>query len=207
LLRYTIIGCFIVLLSIITISEIIAQNNPTQTLTFVDPFRKFSIDYSSDWEAISPGHSFEEGTLDLIIQKPDKKQGYIEINHEEIIPVEKEKSNEEGDSLISTFSFLTNNSLDHILSSLFKDYISELHLQNVTSIKEINYDRNLISEMNSSSILYSYEKDDDEVFYGLYIVAKRDYNIFVISYIASSNYFDKNFPEFEKIIHSLKYNL
>ena len=63
---------FILLLSIITINEVIAQNNYNKTLTFVDPFEKFSIDY------------FEEGNLDLIIQKPDKEQGYIEIRHEEI---------------------------------------------------------------------------------------------------------------------------
>ena len=75
---------FILLLSIITINEVIAQNNYNKTLTFVDPFEKFSIDYFSDWEVIAPGHSFEEGNLDLIIQKPDKEQGYIEIRHEEI---------------------------------------------------------------------------------------------------------------------------
>ena len=119
MLRYTIIECFIILLSIITINEIIAQNNYNETLTFVDPFGKFSIEYPSDWEAIAPGHRFEEGNLDLIIQKPDRKQGYIEIQHEEIISKMK-KSNEEENSLISS-SFLTNNSLEYISSSLFKD--------------------------------------------------------------------------------------
>jgi hypothetical protein len=59
LLRYTIIEYFIILLSIITINEVIAQNNYNETLTFVDPFGKFSIDYFSDWEAIAPRHSFE----------------------------------------------------------------------------------------------------------------------------------------------------
>jgi hypothetical protein len=201
LLRYTIIVCFIVLLSIITINEIIAQNNYNETLTFIDPFRKFSIDYPSDWEAIAPGHSFEEGNLDLIIQKTERNQGYIEMRHEEINP-ENKKSNEDNNFI---FSLLTNNSLERILSSLFNDYISKFNLQNVKSIK-LNYDKYLISGMNSSSILYSFEKDD-KVFYGLYIVSKSDYNIIVISYIASTNYFDKNLPKFESIIRSIKFNL
>ena len=126
MLRFTIIECFIVLLSIITFNQVVAQNNHNQTLTFIDPFGKFSIDYPSDWDAIAPGHRFEEGNLDLIIQKPDKKQGYIEIQHEEIIS-EMKKSNEEENSLISS-PFLTNNSLEDISSSLFKDYIYKLNL-------------------------------------------------------------------------------
>jgi hypothetical protein len=200
LLRYTIIACFIVLLSIITINEIIAQNNYNETLTFIDPFGKFSIDYPSDWEAIAPGHSFEEGNLDLIIQKTERNQGYIEIRHEEINP-ENKKSNDDNNFI---FSLLTNNSLERILSSLFNDYISKFHLQNVKTIK-LSYDK-LISGMNSSSILYSFEKDN-KVFYGLYIVAKNDYNIIVISYMASTNYFDKNLPKFESMIRSIKFNL
>jgi hypothetical protein len=201
LLRYTIIICFIVLLSIITINEIIAQNNYNETLTFIDPFGKFSIDYPPDWEAITPGHRFEEGNLDLIIQKTERNQGYIEMRHEEINS-ENKKSNEKNNFI---FSLLTNNSLERILSSLFNDYISKFNLQNVKSIK-LNYDKYLISGMNSSSILYSFEKDD-KVFYGLYIVSKSDYNIIVISYIASTNYFDKNLPKFESIIRSIKFNL
>ena len=200
MLRYTIIVCFIVVLSIITINEIIAQNNYNETLTFIDPFGKFSIDYPSDWEAIAPWHSFEEGNLDLIIQKTERNQGYIEIRHEEINP-ENKKSNEDNNFI---FSLLTNNSLERILSSLFNDYISKFHLQNVKTIK-LNYDK-LISGMNSSSILYSFEKND-KVFYGLYIVAKNDYNIIIISYMASTNYFDKNLPKFESMIRSIKFNL
>ncbi|HET9806408.1 MAG TPA: hypothetical protein VFP49_05840 [Nitrososphaeraceae archaeon] len=69
------------MLSIVTINEIIAQSH-TETITFVDPYGKFSIDYPSDWEAIAPGHRFEEGNLDLIIQKHDRQQGSIELRHE-----------------------------------------------------------------------------------------------------------------------------
>lgn len=202
MLRYTIIECFIVLLSILTVNEILAQNNHNQTLTFGDPFGKFSIDYPSDWEAIAPGYSFQEGNLDLIIQKPDRKQGYIEIRNEEIIPEMKEL-NEENNSFMS--SFLPNNSLEYISSSLFKEHIDKLNLQNFKYIKKFHYDKYLIFGMNTNSILYSYEKED-KVFYGLYIVAKSDYNIFIISYTASTNYFDKNLPKFERIIHSLKFN-
>ena len=90
--RHTIIECFIVLLSIITFNQGIAQTNHNQTLTFVDPFGKFSIDYLSDWEAIAPGHRFEEGNLDLIIQKSEEEQGYIEIRHE-VITSEIKKTN------------------------------------------------------------------------------------------------------------------
>ena len=201
MLRYTIIECFIVLLPIITINEIIAQNSHNQTFTFADPFGKFSIDYPLDWEAISPGHSFEEGSLDLIIQKSDRKQGYIEIRHEEIIP-EMKKSKEENNSFIS--SLLSNNSSEFILSSLFKDYISKLDLQNFKFIKEFNYDKFLILGMNASSILYSYE-NDNQIFYGLYILAKSNYNAFVISYTASTNYFNTNLFDFEKIISSIKF--
>jgi hypothetical protein len=199
LLRYI----YLVLFSILTINEIFAQNNYNETLTFVDPFGKFSIDYPSDWEAIAPGHSFQEGNLDLIIQKTDRIQGYIEIRHEEIIS-EMKNLTKENDNLIS--SFLTNNSLEHILHSTFKEYISELHLQNFKHIKEFNYDGSLILDMNTSSILYSFEKDD-KVFYGLYIIAKSDYKIFIISYTASTNFFDKNLPKLETMIHSLKFNL
>jgi hypothetical protein len=110
----------------------------------------------------------------------------------------------ENDNLIS--SFLTNNSLEHILHSTFKEYISELHLQNFKHIKEFNYDGSLILDMNTSSILYSFEKDD-KVFYGLYIIAKSDYKIFSISYTTSANFFDKNLLKLETMIHSLKFNL
>ena len=204
MLRFTIIGCFIVLLSIITINEIIAQTSHNQTLTFADPFGKFSINYPLDWEAIAPGHSFEEGNLDLIIQKkPDRNQGYIEITHEEITH-EMKKSIEENDSLLS--SFLTNKSLEYVLSSLFKNYISKLQLQNVKSIKEIYYDGYLNPDMNSSSVLYSFESDN-KAFYGLYIIAKSDYDIFIISYVASTEYFKKNLSKFENVISSIKFDL
>ncbi|HET7642204.1 MAG TPA: hypothetical protein VFK40_01740, partial [Nitrososphaeraceae archaeon] len=53
----------------------------------------FSIDYSSDWEAIVAGHRFEEGNIDLIIQKPDRQQGYIEVRHEELPNQENKESN------------------------------------------------------------------------------------------------------------------
>lgn len=200
MLRYAIIEGFIILLSIVAINETVGQKNYNETITFVDPFGKFSIDYPSDWEAIAPGHRFEEGNLDLIIQKPDRQQGYIEIRDEQITS-EIKKSNEEN-----KFPSLNNKSLEIILHSTFKDYISKLNLQNVKHIEEFTYDRHLISDMNTSSILYSFEKDD-KIFYGLYILAKSDYNIIYISYIASTNYFNKNFLEVEEMINSLKFNL
>ncbi|HET8856163.1 MAG TPA: hypothetical protein VFM28_01415 [Nitrososphaeraceae archaeon] len=201
MLRYTIIEGFIILLSIIAINETVGQKNYNETITFVDPFGKFSIDYPSDWEAIAPGHRFEEGNLDLIIQKSDRQQGYIEIRDEQITS-EIKKSNEEN----KFHSSLNNKSLEIILHSTFKDYISKLNLQNVKHIEEFSYDSHLISDLNTSSILYSFEKDD-KIFYGLYILAKSDYNIIYISYIASTNYFNKNFLEVEEMINSLKFNL
>lgn len=201
MLKYSILEGVIVLLSIITTNEIFAQYNYSETLTFVDPFGKFSIDYPSDWEAIAPGHSFQEGNLDLIIQKPDKKQGYVEIRDEQIIP-EIKNSNKEN-SFTSTY--LNNNPLDYMLSSLFNDYVSKLHIQNFQYIKKFYYDKNLILGMNTSSILYSFKKDN-QVFYGLYVVAKSNYNLIVISYMASSYYFDKNLPKLEAMIQSLKFN-
>src|SRR5687768_4324416 len=121
LLRYKIIYVFLILLSIVTINEIAAQKNHNETITFVDPFGKFSIDYPSDWEAIAPGHRFEEGNLDLIIQKPDREQGYIEIRHEEIIS-KIIKPDEE-----IKLSLLNNKSLEIILPSSFKDYVSKIN--------------------------------------------------------------------------------
>ena len=200
MLRYIIIEGFIILLSIISINETVAQKSYNETITFVDPFGKFSIDYPSTWEAIAPGHNFEEGNLDLIIQKPNRQQGYIEIRHEQITS-EIKKFNEEN-----KFPSLNNKSLDFILHSTFKDYISKLNLQNVKHIEEFNYDRYLISNMNTSSIIYSFEKDD-KIFYGLYILAKNDYNIVYILYISSTSYFNKNLLEIEEMINSLKFNL
>ena len=200
MLRYIIIEGFIILLSIISINETVAQKSYNETITFADPFGKFSIDYPSTWEAIAPGHNFEEGNLDLIIQKPNRQQGYIEIRHEQITS-EIKKFNEEN-----KFPSLNNKSLEIILHSTFKDYISKLNLQNVKHIEEFNYDRYLISNMNTSSIIYSFEKDD-KIFYGLYILAKNDYNIVYILYISSTNYFNKNLPEIEEMINSLKFNL
>ena len=200
MLRYIIIEGFIILLSIISINETVAQKSYNETITFVDPFGKFSIDYPSTWEAIAPGHNFEEGNLDLIIQKPNRQQGYIEIRHEQITS-EIKKFNEEN-----KFPSLNNKSLEIILHSTFKDYISKLNLQNVKHIEEFNYDRYTISNMNTSSIIYSFEKDD-KIFYGLYILAKNDYNIVYILYISSTNYFNKNLPEIEEMINSLKFNL
>jgi hypothetical protein len=202
LLRYTIIEGFIILLSIVAINETIAQKSYNETITFVDPFGKFSIDYPSDWEAIAPGHRFEEGNLDLIIQKTDRQQGYIEIRHEQIIS-EITKSNKENRFLSSS---LNNKSLEIILPSTFKDYVYKLNLQNVRPIEEFNNNRYLISGMNTSSIIYNFEKDDKS-FYGLYILAKSDYSIVYISYIASTNYFYRNLPEVEEMINALKFNL
>lgn len=201
MLRYTIIEGFIILLSIVAINETVAQKSYNETITFVDPFGKFSIDYPSDWEAIAPGHRFEEGNLDLIIQKTDRQQGYIEIRHEQIIS-EITKSNKENRFLSS----LNNKSLEIILPSTFKDYVDKLNLQNVRPIEEFNNNRYLISGMNTSSIIYNFEKDDKS-FYGLYILAKSDYSIVYISYIASTNYFYRNLPEVEEMINALKFNL
>jgi hypothetical protein len=202
LLRYTIIEGFIILLSIVAINETVAQKSYNETITFVDPFGKFSIDYPSDWEAIAPGHRFEEGNLDLIIQKTDRQQGYIEIRHEQIVS-EITKSNKENRFLSSS---LNNKSLEIILLSTFKDYVDKLNLQNVRPIEEFNNNRYLISGMNTSSIIYNFEKDDKS-FYGLYILAKSDYSIVYISYIASTNYFYRNLPEVEEMINALKFNL
>lgn len=202
MLRYTIIEGFIILLSIVAINETVAQKSYNETITFVDPFGKFSIDYPSDWEAIAPGHRFEEGNLDLIIQKTDRQQGYIEIRHEQIIS-EITKSNKENRFLSSS---LNNKSLEIILPSTFKDYVDKLNLQNVRPIEEFNNNRYLISGMNTSSIIYNFEKDDKS-FYGLYILAKSDYSIVYISYIASTNYFYRNLPEVEEMINALKFNL
>ena len=202
MLRYTIIEGFIILLSIVAINETVAQKSYNETITFVDPFGKFSIDYPSDWEAIAPGHRFEEGNLDLIIQKTDRQQGYIEIRHEQIVS-EITKSNKENRFLSSS---LNNKSLEIILPSTFKDYVDKLNLQNVRPIEEFNNNRYLISGMNTSSIIYNFEKDDKS-FYGLYILAKSDYSIVYISYIASTNYFYRNLPEVEEMINVLKFNL
>ena len=199
MLRYTILEGFIILLSIVAINEIVSQKSHNETITFVDPFGKFSIEYPSDWEAIAPGHRFEEGNLDLIIQKLDRQQGYIEIRDEQITS-EIKKSNEDN------LSALNNKSLDITLHSILKDYISKLNLQNVKYIEGFVYDKYLISGMNTSSIIYNFEKDDI-IFYGLYILAKSDYNIVFISYIASKNYFKKNLLEVEEMINSLKFNL
>lgn len=202
MLRYTIIEGFIILLSIVAINETVAQKSYNETITFVDPFGKFSIDYPSDWEAIAPGHRFEEGNLDLIIQKTDRQQGYIEIRHEQIVS-EITKSNKENRFLSSS---LNNKSLEIILPSTFKDYVDKLNLQNVRPIEEFNNNRYLISGMNTSSIIYNFEKDDKS-FYGLYILAESDYSIVYISYIASTNYFYRNLPEVEEMINALKFNL
>ena len=148
--RYKIIYVFLILLSIVTINEIAAHKNFNETITFVDPFGKFSIDYPSDWEAIAPGHRFEEGNLDLIIQKPDRQQGYIEIRHEEI-PSKIIQSDEE-----TTLPPLNNKSLEIILPSSFKDYVSKIDVQNVRQIEKFNYNRYLISDMNTDSIVYRF---------------------------------------------------
>jgi hypothetical protein len=79
LLRYTIIECIIILFSIIIFNQGIAQTTHNQTLTFVDPFGKFSVDYLSDWEAIAPGHRFEEGNLDLIIQNQSESKDILKF--------------------------------------------------------------------------------------------------------------------------------
>jgi hypothetical protein len=201
LLRYKIIYGFLILLSIVTINEIAAQKNYNGTTTFVDPFGKFSIDYPSDWDAIAPGHRFEEGNLDLIIQKPDRQQGHIEIRHEEITS-EVKKSNEEN----KFASSLYNKPLDVILPSTFKEYVSKLNLENVKHIEEFSYNIYLISNMNTGSIVYSFEKDGKN-FYGLYIIAKNDYNIVYISYISSTNYFYKNLWQVEEMINGLDFKL
>ena len=199
MLRYTILEGFIILLSIVAINETVGQKSHNETITFVDPSGKFSIEYPSDWEAIAPGHRFEEGNVDLIIQKLDRQQGYIEIRDEQITS-EIKKSNEDN------LSSLNNKLLDITLHSILKDYISELNLQNVKRIEGFAYDRDLISDMNTGSIIYNFEKDDI-IFYGLYVLAKSDYNIVFISYIASKNYFKKNLLEVEEMINSLKFNL
>ena len=153
MLRYTILEGFIILLFIVAINETVGQKSYNETITFVDPFGKFSIECPSDWEAIAPGHRFEEGNVDLIIQKLDRQQGYIEIRDEQITS-EIKKSNEDN------LSSLNNKLLDITLHSILKDYISKLNLQKVKYIEEFIYDKYLISGMNTGSIIYNFEKDD-----------------------------------------------
>lgn len=192
------------MLSIATINEISAQKGYNETINFMDPLRKFSIDYPSEWNAIAPGHSFEEGNLDLIIQKPDRQQGYIEIRHEEITSEAKKTNTENKLELESTS--LYNKSLEIILPSSFNNYVSKLNLGNVKHIEEFNYNIYLISGMKTGSILYNFEKDD-KIHNGLYIIAKSDCSIIYISYTAYRNYFDENLPEVKKMINSIKFNL
>ena len=101
---------------------------------------------------------------------------------------------------------LYNKSLEIILPSSFKNYVSKSNLENVKHIEEFNYNRYLISGMKTGSILYSFEKDD-KIHNGLYIIAKSDCSIIYISYTASRNYFDKYLPEVKKMINSMKFNL
>ena len=189
----------ILLFSIPSINETLSQN---ETLTIVDPFGKFSIDYPSDWEAIVPGHRFEEGNIDLIIQKPDRQQGYIEVRHEELPNQEIKESNK-----TNFLSPLNNISLNIILSYSFQNYLLTNDLQEVRQVEGFSYNKYvIISDMNTGSIVYSFERDGMK-FYGLYILSKNDYNILYISYIASENYFYKNIGEVEKIISSFKTHL
>ena len=185
----------ILLLLILLINQTLSQN---ETLTIVDPFGKFSIDYSSDWEAIVPGHRFEEGNIDLIIQKPDRQQGYIEVRHDELSNQEIKESNK-----TNFLSPLNNMSLNILLSYSFQNYLSTNDLQKVKQVEGFSYNKYLISDMNTGSIVYSFERDGIK-FYGLYLLSKNNCNILYISYIASTNYFYKNIREAEKIISSFK---
>ena len=189
-----IIGTVLLLLTL-SINETFSQN---ETLTIVDPFGKFSIDYSSDWEAIVPGHRFEEGNIDLIIQKTDRQQGYIEVRHEELPNQENKESNK-----TNFLSELNNMSLYILLSYSFQNYLSTNDLQKVKQVEGFSYNKYVISDMNTGSIVYSFERDGIK-FYGLYLLSKNNCNILYISYIASTNYFYKNIREAEKIISSFK---
>ena len=183
------------LLLVLSINETLSQN---ETLTIVDPFGKFSINYSSDWEAIVPGHRFEEGNIDLIIQKTDREQGYIEVRHEELPNQENKESNK-----TNFLSPLNNMSLNILLSHSFQHYLSTNDLQKVKQIEGFSYNKYVISDMNTGSIVYSFERDGIK-FYGLYLLSKNNNNILYISYIAFANYFYKNIREAEKIISSFK---
>ena len=189
-----IIGTVLLLLTL-SINETFSQN---ETLTIVDPFGKFSIDYSSDWEAIVPGHRFEEGNIDLIIQKTDRQQGYIEVRHEELPNQENKESNK-----TNFLSELNNMSLYILLSYSFQNYLSTNDLQKVKQVEGFSYNKYVISDMNTGSIVYSFDRDGIK-FYGLYLLSKNNYNILQILYIASANYFYKNIREAEKIISSFK---
>lgn len=189
-----IIGTVLLLLTL-SINETFSQN---ETLTIVDPFGKFSIDYSSDWEAIVPGHRFEEGNIDLIIQKTDRQQGYIEVRHEELPNQENKESNK-----TNFLSELNNMSLYILLSYSFQNYLSTNDLQKVKQVEGFSYNKYVISDMNTGSIVYNFDRDGIK-FYGLYLLSKNNYNILQILYIASANYFYKNIREAEKIISSFK---
>ena len=60
--------------------------------------------------------------------------------------------------------------------------------------------------MTSGLILYSFDKDN-KIHYGLYFLAKNDYDIIYISYTAYRNWFDKRLLEVKDMIHSIKFNL
>jgi hypothetical protein len=92
------------------------------------------------------------------------------------------------------------------LHSSFDEYISKLKLVNVKNKKEFNYNSRLIPNMTSGSIFYSFEKDN-KIDYGLYVLAKNDYDIIYISYTAYRNWFDKNLLEVKDMIYSIKFNL
>lgn len=85
-------------------------------------------------------------------------------------------------------------------------YLSKLNLENVKKIEEFNYNSYIIPNTTTGSILYSFEKDN-KIQYGLYILAKNDYDIIYISYIASKNWFYKNLLKVKNIIHSIKFQL
>jgi hypothetical protein len=182
----------------LSLNETLSQN---ETLTIVDPFGKFSINYSSDWEAIVPGHRFEEGNIDLIIQKPDRQQGYIEVRHEELPSEAMEESNK-----TNFLSPLNNLSLNILLSYSFQNYLSITDFQKVKQVEGFSYNKYVIPDLNTGSVVYSFEIDGMK-FYGLYILSKNDYNILHISYTASANYYYKNIREAEKIISSFKTSL
>jgi cellulose biosynthesis protein BcsQ len=103
------------------------------------------------------------------------------------------------------FESLYNKFLEVMLNSSFADYVSKLNPENVKKVEEFNYNSYIIPNTTTGSILYSFEKDN-EIQYGLYILAKNDYDIIYISCTASKNWFDKNLLKVKNMIHSISFN-
>ena len=190
-----------ILLSFITIPQIsimaqdstMPQIDKNETITFVDPFGKFRLDYpSSDWKAEGKENRFDTSKENLVLTKTNHLEGTLIIH---IMPfLDVYKSMKEN-------HYTWNQIIEPTFDGTFNTYVSE-RFSGVNLVETPTYDKYKISGVQAGSVIHNVNYEDESMT-GLFIHSLIGSDGVMVWYLADPKYFDKTLPEAENIIESL----